>query len=115
MRFEFALWTKEMVQKLISKKYKIKLSLKSIGKLLSQLGLTCQMPLYKAIQQDASLVQSWLKKVYPTVKRRALKEKADVFFGDAAHIRSDHHVGRTWGIKGQTQSLLQQDLGLAYL
>lgn len=102
MRFEFALWTREMVQELISKKYKIKLSLKSIGKLLAQLGLTCQKPLYKAIQQDASLVQSWLKKVYPTIKRRALKEKADVFFGDAAHIRSDHHAGRTWGIKGQT-------------
>ena len=102
MCFEFALWTREMVQELISKKYKIKLSLKSIGKLLAQLGLTCQKPLYKAIQQDASLVQSWLKKVYPTIKRRALKEKADVFFGDAAHIRSDHHAGRTWGIKGQT-------------
>lgn len=102
MRFEFALWTREMVQELITTKYKIKLSLKSIGKLLAQLGLTCQKPLYKAIQQDASLVQSWLKKVYPTIKRRALKEKADVFFGDAAHIRSDHHAARTLGRKGQT-------------
>jgi len=102
MRFEFALWTREMVQELIWKKYKIKLSLKSIGNLLAQLGLTCQKPLYKAIQQDESLVQTWLKKVFPKIKKRALKEKADIFFGDAAHIRSDHHAGRTWGIKGQT-------------
>ena len=35
MRFEFALWTREMVQELILKKYKIKLGLKSIGKLLA--------------------------------------------------------------------------------
>ena len=102
MRFEFALWTREMIQDLISKKYKIKLSLKSIGKLLAQLGLTCQKPLYKAIQQDDSLVRTWLKKTFPKIKRRAIKEKAEVFFGDAAHIRSDHHAGKTWGIKGQT-------------
>src|ERR1700730_1554463 len=25
-----------------------------------------------------------------------------VGFGDAAHIRSDHHAGRTWGAKGDT-------------
>jgi two-component system KDP operon response regulator KdpE len=26
----------------------------------------------------------------------------DIYFGDAAHIRSDHHAGRTWGKKGDT-------------
>ncbi len=57
MKFEFALWTREMIQRLIHDKYKIKLSLKAVGRLLSQLGLTCQKPLYKAIQQDESLVK----------------------------------------------------------
>ena len=28
--------------------------------------------------------------------------KADIYFGDAAHMRSDHHSGRTWGKKGET-------------
>ena len=32
----------------------------------------------------------------------ARQEKADIYFGDAAHIRSDHHAGRTWGAKGDT-------------
>src|SRR5450631_4508294 len=27
---------------------------------------------------------------------------ADIYFGDAAHMRSDHHAGRTWGKKGET-------------
>ena len=26
----------------------------------------------------------------------------DIYFGDAAHIRSDHHAGRTWGKIGET-------------
>lgn len=102
MKFEFALWTREMIQKLIKDKFQIKLSLKAVGRLLAQLGLTCQKPLYTAIQKDDSLVKKWLKKIYPLIKRRAQREKADIYFGDAAHIRSDHHAGRTWGIKGQT-------------
>lgn len=102
LKFEFALWTREMIQKLIKDKFEIKLSLKAVGRLLGQLGLTCQKPLYKAIQKDESLVKKWLKKIYPQIKNRASKEKADIYFGDAAHIRSDHHAGKTWGIKGET-------------
>lgn len=102
MKFEFALWTREMIQKLIQDKFKIKLSLKAVGRILSQLGLTCQKPLYSAIQKDESLVKAWLKKIYPGIKSRASKEKADIYFGDAAHIRSDHHSGKTWGIRGET-------------
>ena len=102
LKFEFALWTREMVQQLVKQKYNIKLSLKAVGRLLAQLGLTCQKPLYKAIQKDESLDKKWLKKIYPNIKRRAKLEGADIYFGDAAHIRSDHHAGKTWGIKGQT-------------
>lgn len=102
MKFEFALWTREMIQKLIKDKFAIKLSLKAVGRLLGQLGITCQKPLYNAIQKDESLVKNWLNKIFPKIKRRASKEKADIYFGDAAHIRSDHHAGKTWGIKGKT-------------
>lgn len=102
LKFEYALWTREMIQQIIKDKFGINLSLPSIGRLLSQLGFTCQKPLYKAIQKNESLVQEWLKKVFPQIKRRAKSEKADIYFGDAAHIRSDHHAGKTWGLKGKT-------------
>src|ERR1700733_12385402 len=45
-KFEFALWTREMIVQLILDKYKIKLSVHSVGRLLSQLGITCQKPLH---------------------------------------------------------------------
>jgi transposase len=102
LKFEYALWTREMIQKIIKDRYAIKLSLPSIGRLLAQLGFTCQKPLYKAIQKNESLVQEWLKKIFPKIKKRAGIEKADIYFGDAAHIRSDHHAGKTWGIRGKT-------------
>jgi len=102
MKFEYALWTREMVAVVIKRKFNITLSPASVGRLLAQLGITCQKPLRRALERDEALVQQFLKKEYPRIKALAKRENAEIYFGDAAHIRSDHHSGRTWGKKGET-------------
>ena len=95
LNFQFALWTREMVAVLIERKYGIRLARNSVGRLLAQLGITPQKPLYRAMERDATLVQKWLKTEYPKIRTMAKTQGADIYFGDAAHILSDHHAGCT--------------------
>lgn len=102
MKFPFALWTAAMVQTLIAERYKVKLSHSSVCRLLHQLGLTAQRPLWRAYQQNPAAVQRWLETDYPAIRRRAKREGAQIFFADEAGVRSDFHSGTTWGRRGRT-------------
>jgi len=102
MKFNFALWTRSMVGILIKRKYGIELSESSVGRLLRQLGLSCQKPLYRAYQQNPEIVKQWKEEVFPEIKKKAKKVGATIYFQDESGIRSDFHSGKTWAVKGQT-------------
>lgn len=102
MKFTYALWTAKMIGKVIHDRFGVKLSKASVCRLLAQLGLTPQRPIWRAYQQKPEAVQNWLDKEFPKIRSLALKEKAQIFFGDEAGVRSDHHAGRTWAVQGKT-------------
>ena len=87
LKFQFALWTREMIAELIWKRWRIKLSLASVGRLLAQLGISCQKPLHRAVERDEALTKKWLRSEYPRIKALAQREHALIFFADAAHVR----------------------------
>jgi transposase len=101
-RFEFALWTREMIRMLLAEEFQLKLSLSSVGRLLKQLGLSCQRPLFRALKQDPERVRQWREEEYPRIRRQAQRQGAEIYFGEEAGVRSDCHGGRTWGAKGRT-------------
>lgn len=102
LRFEFALWTREMIALLIEREFGVVLSLSSVGRLLRSIGLSPQRPLWRAYQADPEAVQLWKTEVFPQIRAEAKAAKALVFFGDEAAVRSDYHGGTTWGEVGLT-------------
>ena len=101
-KFPFALWTRQAIAVLIYRQYKIRLSKNSVGRLLAQLGITPQKPLWRAYQQDPERVRGWVQEEYPKIAREAKQVGAEIWFGDESGLRSDYHAGTTWGVKGQT-------------
>ena len=52
LKFQFALWTREMVAELIERKYGIRLARNSVGRLLAQLGITPQKPIVLSLSRS---------------------------------------------------------------
>ena len=101
LKFSFALWTRAMVGVVIKKQFGIKLSDASVGRLLRQLGLSCQRPLFRAYQKNSKHIEQWKQDVFPEIKKRAKKVGATIYFEDESGIRSDFQSGTTWAPKGQ--------------
>lgn len=102
LQFTFALWTSRMVGELIHRQFRIRLSKASVCRLLGQLGLTPQRPVWRAYQQSPERVQRWLEEEFPAIRAQARRENARIYFGDEAGVRSDHHAGTTWAQRGKT-------------
>jgi len=102
LRFEFALWTRDMVRELIRREFSVSLSAVSVGRLLHKMGLSPQRPLWRAYQQNPAAVERWKNETYPAIRAQAAAEGATIYFGDEAGVRSDYHAGTTWAPVGQT-------------
>ncbi|MBI5059915.1 IS630 family transposase, partial [candidate division KSB1 bacterium] len=102
LSFEFALWTRSMVRKVIIDRFGVTLSESQVGRLLRQMGMSPQRPLHRAYQRDPERVEKWLNEEYPAIRALAREEGAQIFFGDEAGVRSDYHSGTTWAPMGET-------------
>ena len=102
LKLPFGLWTREAVQQLILRRFKIELSRWQVGRYLKSWGYTPQKPISKAFEQKPEKVKAWLEKEYPAIKRRAAKEGAVIYSGDETGMRSDHQAGRSYAPSGET-------------
>lgn len=101
-QFDFALWTRKIVRDLIRREFEVEMTPQGVGKLLRRLGLSPQRPVYRAQQQDPEAVRRWKTEEFPAIRAQARAEGAQVYFGDEAGVRADHHSGTTWAPVGQT-------------
>lgn len=102
LRFDFGLWTLRLIGQLIERQFGMTLSLPTLGKIMARLGFTAQRPLHRAYEQDATLVQAWVKTELPALRKRAKDKGAVIMFADEASMRADYHAGTTWAPQGRT-------------
>ena len=100
--FDFGMWTRLVVRKLIADKFGANLGVTAVGKLLAKLGLTPQKPLKRAYERDPAAIEAWKHDIYPSIAKRAKQQRAEIYFWDESGFRADAVQGQTWGMKGQT-------------
>lgn len=98
----FCLWTLAIVRLVLKKEHGVELSKSAVCRLLQQMGLTPQRPIYRSYKQDPQELERYLKRTFPQLRRLAKRIGADIYFVDESAVRSDHHRGTTWGAIGQT-------------
>ena len=103
MKLDFGeLWTRKNIQDMIRREFGVELSIVQVGRILNDIGLSPQKPLYRSYKQKPDLVEEWKRVIYPEIRARAAAEGAVILFGDEASVRTDHHSGTTWAPVGHT-------------
>jgi len=87
------------VAKAVHREFGIWLSESSIGRLLQQLGFSCQQPLYRACQQKAETVARWRKEEFSCLQTATKACKAGIYFEDELGGGSDFHAANTSGAR----------------
>jgi transposase len=100
--FGVALWTRALIRDLIKKAFGKDVSLVTVGRILTKLGMSPQRPLYRSWKQDPARVEKWKREEYPAIRARAAQLGATILFADEASVRTDYHAGTTWAPVGQT-------------
>lgn len=102
LKLPFGLWTRKAIQELIISEFGIKIAIRTVGDYLHRWGFTPQKPKRKAYEQNPKAVQKWLNEEYPSIKRSAIKDNAEIHWGDETGVKNGCQYGRSYAPKGQT-------------
>jgi transposase len=117
LRLPFALWTRGAIAQLIQQRYAIELPVRTMGHYLKRWGFTAQKPLKRAYEQRPEAIAQWLKREYPAIKRRALREGAEIHWGDETSLSTSDPRGRSFAPRGKTpvRPVLSQRRSISFL
>ncbi|MFN8428254.1 MAG: IS630 family transposase [Anaerolineales bacterium] len=74
-------WTLERVRQLIQQKFEVVYHPNYLNRLLRKLGFSPQKPLPQAIEQEQELVEAWLQKDWPRIKKVAAARRRNRVLG----------------------------------
>lgn len=102
MKLPFGLWRREAVGHLIVQRTGIQLSLTAIGRYLAAWHFTPQKPIRRARERNEAAIRAWMEQDYPTIVKRARREKAEIQCSDETGLSNQANDGRRFAPEGQT-------------
>ena len=107
--YDTVLWTRRILVELLQKRFGIEVLETTVGVHLHRLELSCQVPRYRAWEQDATQVTAFLEDKFPRVQRLAAKMGAEIGYEDEAGVNLQTRSGRTWGAVGHPPEVAASD------
>jgi len=85
-KFDFCLLTRNALRALIKRELKVELSKESLSRLLKNLGLSSQQPIFKSYKQDPRKIKKYMEETFPDAMKQAEEIGAAIYFLDEASI-----------------------------
>lgn len=101
MRFKFALWTRESVKALIDREFDMNMPISTVGHYLKEWQFTAKKPIKRAYECNDAKAKVWIQEEYPKIKKRAKKEKAQIWWADETSCISLPHNLKGYAPKGK--------------
>lgn len=98
----YTLWTSGVVRELIWRRLGKRLGLSTVQLYLQRWRFTPQKPLSRATQRSETAIPAWLKRDYPSLARRAKRQKAMIYWGDETGLSNQDQIGRGYAPRGRT-------------
>jgi len=102
LKFNYVLWTRESVQKLIKYDCDIDMPISTVGKYLQRWEFTSQVPIKRAYERNDAKVQEWLKDDYPAIEKQCKEENGEIQWADETACVSLPSIIKGYAPKGKT-------------
>lgn len=102
LKFNYVLWTRESVKKLIKYDLDIDMPISTVGKYLQRWEFTSQVPIKRAYERNDAKVQAWLKEEYPAIEKQSKEENAEIQWADETACVSLPSIIKGYAPKGKT-------------
>jgi len=100
--FRGDVWTCARIAQVIQWELGVSYHKDHVARLMKELGWTPQVPMTRAIQRDEVAIEHWRQKVWPELRRRAVRERRTLVFIDESGFYLLPGVVKTYGPKGKT-------------
>jgi transposase len=98
----FGAWTRKATSELIQVLFGKSVAERTIGDYMKRWNFTPQKPAKVAYQRDPIKVKEWLESTFKSIKEKAKRLKAKIFFGDEAGIHTEGFNTKSYAPKGKT-------------